>query len=415
MLRDLNASVDGKRDSTDPRVGVLASEIPSGFSREAFLLNDIDANAPGRLYSLEILTLPSAGVLYLDKAGVGQFTGAPAGVHAGTQRVSKFDPGVGLVSAAQTNYSVTLAAPAATVTGVSVTPTTATGAQQFTAQVLGDNGPSQSVAWSQVGGGTVSPTGYFEPPPPAATEQVIVVTATSAVDPTKSASATITIAAQAPVPVPVPRVLSVTINPPQATLPGGASMQFSAVVTGENNPLQTVTWGTSRGEVDETGLLTAPAATSQMQQGTLTATSVGDPTISTSINFGILPQASDFVPSAARTVRILPGRSAFAVGSHWTLSTAGPVGPKDPNSTIDIPFDWSAWLADIGGAQLAKVEFFLSGGLQEEGVIPSLAGATILVSGGTAKGTATITCRITTATAQARIDDRTVVLQLGEQ
>lgn len=111
MLRNLNISVNGKRDSSDPRVGVLASEIPSGFPLESFLLNDIDVNALGRLYSLEILTFPSEGELRLNKAGVGDFSGAAAGTYTGSQRVDKYDPGVGRVSSVLGSYSIQVLAP----------------------------------------------------------------------------------------------------------------------------------------------------------------------------------------------------------------------------------------------------------------------------------------------------------------
>lgn len=126
-------------------------------------------------------------------------------------------------------------------------------------------------------------------------------------------------------------------------------------------------------------------------------------------------QVPDFIPSVSRLVRILPGRTAFAVGSHWTLGSAGPVGPKDPNSVIDIPFDWSAWLADIGSPGLSKVEFFVDGELKSEGVVADANGGTVLVSGGRNGGTSTVTCRITTASTPPRTDDRTVVLQIREQ
>lgn len=108
MLRNLNISSSGKRDSSSPKVGVLASEIPTGFSLPPFLLNDVDSEFPNRRYSLEILTMPSAGLLYLNKAGAGSFTGAPDGTYTGTQRVRKYDPGVGLASAQDSTYTLTV-------------------------------------------------------------------------------------------------------------------------------------------------------------------------------------------------------------------------------------------------------------------------------------------------------------------
>lgn len=110
MLRDIALVENGRLESTDERVGVLASEIPAGFALPAFLLNDIDAGAPGRLYALKLLTLPAAGLLMLDKAGAGSFRGAPAGTYTGIQQVEKFDPGVGLVSRGTGSYTIEVGA-----------------------------------------------------------------------------------------------------------------------------------------------------------------------------------------------------------------------------------------------------------------------------------------------------------------
>lgn len=124
----------------------------------------------------------------------------------------------------------------------------------------------------------------------------------------------------------------------------------------------------------------------------------------------------NFVTSASRTVRILAGQRAYDVGSFWTASgNNSPVGSKDPNSTIDIHFDWTAWLADIGNAQLSAVDFILSSGIESMAGIPTDVGGTVFISGGTISQNVTITCRITTATIPARVEDRTVVLQIKEQ
>lgn len=200
MLRNLNLSSNGKRDSSDGRVGVLASEIPTGGNFPAWLLNDIDAAYPGRLYSLEVLTLPSAGKLYLDKRSVGSFTGAPNGTYSGTQRVEKFDQGAGRVSTADGAYSLAVSnvvtPPAPVVTGVSVIPATATGAVDFDATVLGDNGPDQAVSWTRnPAAGSVDANGAYLPPAPTNEVQVIKVRATSVADPSKYGEATVTIAA----------------------------------------------------------------------------------------------------------------------------------------------------------------------------------------------------------------------------
>lgn len=124
----------------------------------------------------------------------------------------------------------------------------------------------------------------------------------------------------------------------------------------------------------------------------------------------------DFVASVSRTIRILPGQRAYDAGSFWsTNGNSGPVGSKDPNATIDIRFEWAAWLADIGAVPLANISFILGGGLTSEGVVPDATGGTIFVAGGTVGVNGTVTCRVTTATEPARIDDRTATLQIKDQ
>lgn len=284
MLRDLNLSSDGRRDSTDPRVGKLASEIPTGGDKQAFLLNDIDPAYPNRLYSVNILTLPSSGVLYLDKAGVGSFTGAPDGTYTGTQRVQKFDPGVGRVSSADTTYSLSVGAAPSTVTGVTISPSTASGSQAFVATVAGANSPSQAVTWSKTGGGAITAGGVFTAPAPTTSAQVITITATSVQDGNFAGLATVTIAAVAPQPI----VTGVTVTPALAALIGSATQQFSATVQGSNGPSQAVTWSTTVGDIDASGVLTAPSATLLAQIGTVTATSVAKPEESGSATVTVL-------------------------------------------------------------------------------------------------------------------------------
>lgn len=130
MLRNLNQSSAGKRICGIPRVGMLASAIPTGFPLPALLLNDIDSGFPNRLYSVEILTWPSAGLLYVYEDSSLSFTGAPDGTYTGGERVRKYDPGVGIVSAEDTTYSLTIGTPSADTAGpVMVGPITATATQ----------------------------------------------------------------------------------------------------------------------------------------------------------------------------------------------------------------------------------------------------------------------------------------------
>lgn len=74
---------------------------------------------------------------------------------------------------------------------------------------------------------------------------------------------------------PNPTVTSVTVAPATtATIETGQTIQFSATVTGTNNPAQTVTWTASAGSITSAGVWTAPAATNTAT--TITATSTVD-------------------------------------------------------------------------------------------------------------------------------------------
>ena len=86
------------------------------------------------------------------------------------------------------------------VTSVSVTPATVTlsGAtsQQFTANVVGTNLPSQNVTWTATSG-SVGPSGLWTAPAATVGAQTVTVTATSATDGTKFGSAVATVSAAA--------------------------------------------------------------------------------------------------------------------------------------------------------------------------------------------------------------------------
>lgn len=288
MLRNLNVSSGGKREASGPRVGVLASEIPAGKPREAFLLNDVDPAFPNRLYSLEILTLPSAGTLTLNRSGVGSFSGAPAAAYTGTQRVEKYDPGVGRISSVTGEYVLEVKQPLPIVESVVVSPAVASGSQQFAVVVNGQNSPSQIVTWSKEGlsnaDGTVDAAGYYTAPPPATAARVVTIRATSRDDPNVFGTATITIPA-----IIVSPVARVSVTPSAAVIEAGATRQYAALVEGPNSPLQDVTWSVDLGEIDASGKVTVPLITGAPQIGTVTATSDLDPAKIGRATFTIMP------------------------------------------------------------------------------------------------------------------------------
>ena len=99
--------------------------------------------------------------------------------------------------------------------------------------------------------------------------------------------------------------------------------------------------------------------------------------------------------------------------SFWdTSNEARPTGIKDPNAVLDYPISFAAWLADISDTY-ASHTITTTGGLvctsssQAAGVI------TPVLSGGTAKTTASFTVRIVTT--GGRVDDRTFWLKIQER
>lgn len=119
-----------------------------------------------------------------------------------------------------------------------------------------------------------------------------------------------------------------------------------------------------------------------------------------------------FVRSTSRTIIVgeVPG-SFDQDGRFWSLTNPKkPTGSIDPNSTIDITFDWTKVLADID-AGIADIQFDILG-LTANGAYGEGAFATIFVSNAT--GAASITCRITTDSVPSRIEDRTVFLTVEQ-
>lgn len=105
--------------------------------------------------------------------------------------------------------TVTVPATGSTVTGVTVSPSTATvtggATQTFTATVAGTGSPSQAVAWT-TNAGSITSGGVLTAPATTGSVQTVTVTATSAQDGTKAGTATVT----------VPATTTVTFTP---TLP----------------------------------------------------------------------------------------------------------------------------------------------------------------------------------------------------
>jgi hypothetical protein len=100
----------------------------------------------------------------------------------------------------------------------------------------------------------------------------------------------------------------------------------------------------------------------------------------------------------------------------YIMSGSKPTIKKDPNATLDYPFDWSKWLANVSDT-ISTVTFLIT----DTSATPitktaqsfTAVTATAWIAGGTAGTAASLTCRITTA--GGRTEDRTIVLKIVER
>jgi hypothetical protein len=138
----------------------------------------------------------------------------------------------------------------------------------------------------------------------------------------------------------------------------------------------------------------------------------------TSSLFASLTEAQkppSFTPSAARTIFVQSTAPVFTGSKWWNLTDSKkPRGLKDPDATIDITFDWSDWLTDIGAAIISDVTF-TAVGVDNADVFHDNTTATIFVSGGTTGVPSTVACKIVTNTTPARTDERTVYIDIANE
>ena len=168
--------------------------------------------------------------------------------------------------------------PPATITGVTVTPATATveagKTRQFTAKVEGTEDYDKSVTWSVPGsnaGTTISENGLLTVAANETAEE-LTVTATANGDGITSGTAKVTVTQPA-------TITGVTVDPADATVEAGKTQQFTAAVIGTGDVSQEVTWSVSGSNagttISTTGLLTV-AAGETAKELTVTATAVGN-------------------------------------------------------------------------------------------------------------------------------------------
>ena len=224
-----------------------------------------------------------------------------------------------------------------TVTGVTINPSSATvargGIEIFTAAVMGTGHPPQTVIWNVygAGAGTTIVDGLLTV---AINETAasLTVTAASTADPTKTNAASITISGTV-------TVTGVTVDPPNATVAKGGTMQFSAAVSGTNHPAQTVTWsvsGGSAGTAIDDGLLTV-AAHETAASLTVRATST--------INTGVYGTATVTVVEAPAVTGVTVNPPSATVTRGGTqIFIAAVTGTNNPAQTVT----WSVSGAGAG-------------------------------------------------------------------
>jgi 6-phosphogluconolactonase (cycloisomerase 2 family) len=263
--------------------------------------------------------------------------------------------------------TVTIVAPLQ-VTLSPLTLTVQTGATlQFTATVTGTS--NTAVTWSVndiAGGnatvGTITAGGLFTAPAILPNPSAVTVKAASMADSTKFASATITIVAP----------LQVTLSPLTPTVQTGATLQFTATVTGTSNTA--VTWSVNdiaggnitMGTISAEGLFTAPAAVPNPNIVMVTAASAVDPTKSASTTVTIAPL---IYLAGLQPFRVTVGSSGLTltlIGSNfdpgslvqWNGSSRATTFVNSSELTADIP---ASDLATQGAAEVSVLAPALGG------------------------------------------------------
>lgn len=122
-------------------------------------------------------------------------------------------------------------------------------------------------------------------------------------------------------------VTGVSISPQTPTIAGAGTQAFIATVTGANSPPQTVTWTTTIGAINSSGVLTAPATMSSAQTGTVTATSTVDPTKSGSTTFTV---PAGTVTPVVTGVSVSPSSTTVTGGAtqSFTATVSGTGSPS---------------------------------------------------------------------------------------
>jgi len=250
---------------------------------------------------------------------------------------SEFDP------ARSGNVAVNVSAPAVpAVTSVTVDPANQTvqagGSLQLNAIVTGSNNPSTAVTWiissntagtgSVTAGTSISANGLLtiSSNEPARTLYVIAV---SAADPSKtgnvSVNITVPVVTQSPPPV-TSTVTSISISPSSQNMTRGSSYQFSAIVRGDNNPSDAVTWKVSSNTAG-TGAVTSGTTISSSGLLTVSANETN------AMLYVIATSAVDTSKSGSSPVTVI---NALTVSSVTVTPSAVSVMANNSSNTVQF-------------------------------------------------------------------------------
>jgi O-glycosyl hydrolase len=140
--------------------------------------------------------------------------------------------------------------------------------------------------------------------------QKVTVTATSAADPTKTASASVSLAPP----------VSVSLSPGSVTLRPSQSQMFTASVSGTSNTAVAWSLSPALGSISAAGLYTAPSSIASAQTVTVTATSAAEPTKTASAIVSLTPPVS--VSLSPGSVTLTPSQTqVFAASVSGTSNT----------------------------------------------------------------------------------------------
>src|SRR5450755_1221792 len=249
---------------------------------------------------------PSSGTI--STAGVYQ---APASItSASTVKIYAASPGHPVLSGTVTLLPLV---------SISVAPTwiSLTNGQSaaFSATVAGAS--NTAVTWSTPSFGAMTSGGVYTVPMTLSSQQNLIVTATSVIDPSRTASATIAL---------IPTI-TVTLNPASTVLTGGQSTPLNGVVNGASNGA--INWSLSPqvGTVSN-GIYTAPSPVGSAQTVTVTATSQASAVRSASAVLSLIPVAIAVTPATASLssgeseaiTATLSGTDNLAI--NWTVTPA---------------------------------------------------------------------------------------------